>query len=231
MIDNYCDISYFENLYKQKDPYHTRDNVRELFRFSQSLALLEKTHFKIALDLGTGEGFLLSRLAEFSDMVVGIDCSMNALKRAKQHSDNGKVGQGFSLAFRKPKGLPYLIMGDIRKLPLKNEIIDLVVCFETLYYVNVDERNQALDEINRISTRNTQLLFSGRRKETLLQWMKQEFVVKKIKPVSTYLIKVLKWFGPCRRLVHKYSIIKFLVFLGKIFPVFTNQLVISARKK
>ena len=211
MIDNYCDISYFENLYKQEDPYHTRDNVRELFRFSQSLALLKKAHFKITLDLGTGAGFLLPKLAEFADMVIGIDCSLNAFKHIN-------------------RSYASLIVADIQNLPIKNDIANLVVCFETLCYLSPDEINQALKETNRIATYDAQLLFSGRRKDSLLTDVKQEFVVKKIKPASTYLIKVLKWFGPCRRLVHNYSVIKFLVFLGKIFPIFTNQLVILARK-
>lgn len=214
MVDNYYDISYFEELYKQEDPYHIKGNVRELFRFSQSLALLKKAHFKITLDLGTGEGFLLPKLVEFADMVVGIDCSLNALKRNKQLYGNKAS----------------LIVADIQKLPIKDGVADFLLCFETLCYLSPDEINQALKETNRIATYDAQLLFSGRRKDSLLTDVKQEFVVKKIKPASTYLIKVLKWFGPCRRLVHNYSVIKFLVFLGKIFPIFTNQLVILARK-
>ena len=205
---------YFENLYKQEDPYHTRDNVRELFRFSQSLALLKKAHFKIALDLGTGEGFLLPKLAKFTDMVVGIDCSLNALRRNKQSYDN-KTN---------------LIVANIQELPIKDGIADLVLCLETLYYLSSNGRNLALKEMNRITAHDVQLLFSWPRKDNLLIDVEQQFVVKKIKPVSTYLIIVLKWFGPCGRLVHNYSVIKFFVFLGKIFPIFTNQLLILARK-
>jgi len=113
------------------------------------LRLIEKSRLKkiikvsklskgdIVLDLGCGEGFLISILPDLKK-IVGVDISNIALERAKKILKNRKNIE--------------LKWDDAQNLNLANESFDKVICSETLEHL--PEPRKAIKEIHRILKKN-----------------------------------------------------------------------------
>jgi ubiquinone/menaquinone biosynthesis C-methylase UbiE/DNA-binding transcriptional ArsR family regulator len=87
-------------------------------------------------DIGCGDGFLTLEMARWARHVTGIDRSDDALERAKTLSERRQVT---NVTWKK---------GDLSRLPLRDESIDLAVFSQSLRYASDAER--ALDEAVRV---------------------------------------------------------------------------------
>ena len=96
--------------------------------FAQSLA-----HGKVVLDLGCGEGYGASLLAEVAEHVTGIDLSPEAVEHAR---------------LRYPRANLNFLSGDCRKTGLPERHFDLVVCFEMIEHIA--EHEELLREVHRL---------------------------------------------------------------------------------
>jgi 2-polyprenyl-3-methyl-5-hydroxy-6-metoxy-1,4-benzoquinol methylase len=124
---------YFHFKYRKEDPYAITTRYSDT-RYGDMMSLVEKRHFRRALDVGCGEGVFSEMLLKVCDSVDGIDISDNAVNRAKTK-------------YHSIPNLNFSIQ-DILKAPLDFEY-DLIVCAEILYYLN---KKQLLEVIRRIST-------------------------------------------------------------------------------
>jgi ubiquinone/menaquinone biosynthesis C-methylase UbiE len=88
---------------------------------------------KDVLDIASGEGFGSAILANTARTVIGVDISAEAVKHASVCYQIGNV------EFRQ---------GSCTEIPLDNNSIDLVVCFETIEHV--DEHKATMAEIKRV---------------------------------------------------------------------------------
>lgn len=72
---------------------------------------------KVAVDVGCGTGFGIDWVAQSSTMAVGGDLSFQNLKRAKSRSDMRRW-----------------VQLDAQALPFRSSVVDVVTCFESMYY-------------------------------------------------------------------------------------------------
>jgi SAM-dependent methyltransferase len=87
-------------------------------------------------DIGCGEGYLTLEIARWARHVTGIDRSDDVLERAKGLSERR---QAANVTWKK---------GDLSRLPLRDESIDLAVFSQALRYASNPER--ALAEVSRV---------------------------------------------------------------------------------
>lgn len=117
--------------------YESKNPIQQFFikRFYRKVvSLLRYKSIKSVADIGCGEGFGLSVLAEnkIGKTYIGLDNSATALKVAK------KIHPRFKY-----------LEGSIYNTPFKDNSFDLVVCSEVLEHLEKPE--QALAELSRIS--------------------------------------------------------------------------------
>jgi len=93
--------------------------------------LLRELPAGLAVDAACGTGRLMRLLADRGHDVVGVDRSPAMLRAAR--------GKGFNA---------HLLQGDLRSLPLRDGVADLVVC--GLALTHVDELDPAIDELARV---------------------------------------------------------------------------------
>ncbi len=87
-------------------------------------------------DIGCGEGYLTLEIARWARHVTGIDRTDDDLERAKTRSERRQVA---NVTWRK---------GDLARMPLRDESIDLAVFSQSLRYATDPER--ALAETSRV---------------------------------------------------------------------------------
>lgn len=104
--------------------------------------IVGKTVLDIACGSGYGANLLLKNGAKF---VYGIDISDEAIAYCKKNYKN--------------KNLQFNV-GNVEKIPMNNESVDVIVSFETLEHVNEDAQNKFMIEINRILKKDGILLIS-----------------------------------------------------------------------
>lgn len=109
---------------KEKEPY--------------ALDLLQNDFLKNknVLDVGCGQGFLLSLIAEKADKAIGIDKSSESLAQARKGMNELKLNN------------VELILGDAEKLPFENETFDTVYSIGVLHHTAKTE--EAIKEIRRV---------------------------------------------------------------------------------
>lgn len=105
----------------------------EKIRIKKIIKLSKISKEDVVLDLGCGEGFLISILTN-PKKVVGIDISKKALKRAKEVLKNRKNVE--------------LKWGDAQNLKLPSRSFDKIICSETLEHLPNPRR--AMSEIRRL---------------------------------------------------------------------------------
>lgn len=94
-------------------------------------------------DIGCGEGFLLKEI-EGARYIVGIEISITALKRAKEILNNRPEIE--------------IIKADAQKIPIPDEIFDVVLCSEVLEHL--PDPKIVLKEIHRIIKHKGRLVIS-----------------------------------------------------------------------
>lgn len=113
----------------------------------------------VVLDVGCGTGLLIEYMTIEPIIFVGVDLSVNMLKVARRKSS-----------------WPIFIAGDVRKLPLKQEVFSKVVSFSVLQ--NIPDPREVIGEIFRVSKRASSVLITALRKritiESLVNWTRKE---------------------------------------------------------
>jgi O-antigen biosynthesis protein len=89
---------------------------------------------KRVLDLGSGEGYGSAWLARYAASVTGVDISPDAVRHA-----TSTYGSGAG---------PRFVVGDVRALPLADDAVDVVVCFEALEHIV--EQEVLVAEVDRV---------------------------------------------------------------------------------
>jgi ubiquinone/menaquinone biosynthesis C-methylase UbiE len=116
--------------------YDPREDPNEEMRVELALSLLRNvSSLKEILDVGCGEGYLLSALdTRYGAPVAGLDISVTRLKRAHANCRMGRF-----------------VVGDVRKLPFADGVMDLVSAVEVVEHIAPPEA--ALAEMVRVSRR------------------------------------------------------------------------------
>ncbi len=90
---------------------------------------------KIVLDIACGEGYGSFYLSRVAKKVYGIDISEEAIRHAKNKYSEENIN---------------FIVGDVSKIPLEDQSIEVVVSFETIEHVPEDIQHKFLKEVKRI---------------------------------------------------------------------------------
>lgn len=116
--------------------FYDRQLLLERSALAAAADLAEPRRDELVLDLGTGTGALLRRLAQRADRphrAIGIDASAAMLGRAESLPE----------AWR-------LIEGDARRIPLDDASVDVVTCAYLLHLLRPASRAMVLTEIARV---------------------------------------------------------------------------------
>jgi ubiquinone/menaquinone biosynthesis C-methylase UbiE len=108
-------------------------------RLEKIIELIGDTTGKTVLDIGCGEGYFLERL---NGKLIGIDYSEKKLKEAKKRLKKAK-----------------LIKGDAKKLPFKDNSIDVFIVSEVLEHI--DGAKEVAKEIIRTAKDNAIVVISA----------------------------------------------------------------------
>jgi SAM-dependent methyltransferase len=95
---------------------------------------------KRVLDVPCGYGRYLIPISKNHD-AVGVDLSQSLLKRCKQNIIENKLGTG-------------LVRADIRYLPFRNDTFDVVLCLNSLYYLEPKRWPEIFTEISNILSKD-----------------------------------------------------------------------------
>ncbi|TVQ99145.1 MAG: methyltransferase domain-containing protein [Desulfovibrionales bacterium] len=121
--------AYFDWRYRKPDTYNYAASEEERIKRERIAAFLNDRHYANILEVGCGEGYMTTVLAPLGDRLLGIDISKVAVERAQRmHADNPRVAfqQADVFTFR------------------PQESYDLITCSEILYYLNLEQINQAV---------------------------------------------------------------------------------------
>ena len=112
-------------------------------RFWQDTVKRFRDHYKLAedaslLDVGCAKGFMLHDFKQLMPKlnIAGVDISEYAFEHAIETVK------------------PYLRVGNAKKLPYKDKSFDLVICINTVHNLTLEECQQALREIQRVTRKN-----------------------------------------------------------------------------
>lgn len=111
------------------------------------MAKVEERHWWFRARLAVVRTFL----RKYVPPGVGLDCSCGTgltLKSLPRWVQMGADLHGSALKHSRARGLPRLFQGDLRKLPLADNSLDVVTSLDTLEHIEEDE--QALAEIFRV---------------------------------------------------------------------------------
>jgi len=143
----------------------------EKMRLKKIIQLSQLKKNDVVLDLGCGEGFLISMMSNLPQKIVGLDISKIALSRA------GKI--------LKEKKKVELKLGNAENLNLPNESFDKIICSEMLEHV--PRPKKVMEEIHRTLKNNGLLIISVPDEKRI------QFIMRIAKIL--YLNKIL---GACR---------------------------------
>lgn len=126
-------VEYLDSLELERDRYANKifEDLNDQRRVDRKLKSLDEIPFRSILDLGGGDGFLLEEIVKREDL---------------------KKGEAFLLDPKGKSSDSYTLLDYDRNnnIPLPNESIDLVTCFQVLHHVSSAERDRLWGEINRI---------------------------------------------------------------------------------
>lgn len=118
-------------LFYEEYPYHKnppsqdlQSRIEELRRDWTNWAVPVTLEHKRTLDVGCGCGFNLALHGALASVAVGIDVSLDALRRARQYA----IANGVS-------DKVFLIRGDVRHLDLPDGSFDLITCVGVLHHI------------------------------------------------------------------------------------------------
>ena len=119
--DNATDESFFgpgfSSPFNPGNPEYTMHLVK---RFGNVLPLLEVKQENVVLDIGVGYAWTTEWLKKMGLTPIGVDI-------CRTYVDIGVKRIG--------KDLPYLVIGDIENLPLKDHILDAVLCYDAFHHI------------------------------------------------------------------------------------------------
>lgn len=120
----------YKNIYLQEEKhwwYLGMQRITETF-----LKKIPKKHMNLnILDAGCGTGGMIQYLQQYGK-VTGIDYSSEALR------------------FCQKRGLKDIYQASIESPPFKDQVFDLVTCFDVLYHEGVNDDTRAIKEFHRI---------------------------------------------------------------------------------
>ena len=139
-----------KNLLKDSKAYYEDNDYYEIFSVAEDAEhkvaeyLNNISKKKVVLDAGCGTGKFLRVLEDNAERYIGIDLSENQLAKAKLKSSNNNS---------------QFICSNLSKIPLEDNLVDLVVSTWVLGTItNIDERNNALNELKRILKHDGQII-------------------------------------------------------------------------
>ena len=74
--------TFFEDLWRQGDPWELESSEFEQARYARQLAMLEGSRYASVLEIGCGAGVFTRSLAEMADHVVALDIAEGAIAQA-----------------------------------------------------------------------------------------------------------------------------------------------------
>lgn len=86
-----------------------------------------------ALDVGCGEGSYIDILLQENRRVVGIDRRVGSLKRTRSEYPDVEA-----------------VLADIKQIPFKPESFDILLCIDTLQYLNEESRQLAVENFAKL---------------------------------------------------------------------------------
>ena len=142
--------SFLENFKKPKDNFGGRFILKSMNKGHEKLAKWGRSYIKIekeytVLDLGCGGGANIEYFLTKAKKVYGLDHSEASIKMASEINKEAiKAGRC------------QISVGDVKSLPFKDESMDIVTAFETIYFWNDIE--ECFKEIYRVLKKGGQFL-------------------------------------------------------------------------
>lgn len=142
--------SFFENFIYPKDNFGGRFMLKSMNKGHEKLAKWGRSYINIdknytVLDLGCGGGRNIEYFLTKAGKVYGLDHSKTSVKMASEINKKAiKTGRC------------QILVGDVKSLPFKNESIDIVTAFETIYFW--DDLEECFKEIYRVLKKEGQFL-------------------------------------------------------------------------
>lgn len=121
---------FLENFRKPEDNFAGRFMLKSMNRGHEKLARWGRSYIKIrkedtVLDLGCGGGRNIEYFLTKADKVYGMDHSQASVKMARERNKEAINS-----------GRCQILVGDVKSLPFKDESMDMVTAFETIYFWN-----------------------------------------------------------------------------------------------
>jgi 2-polyprenyl-3-methyl-5-hydroxy-6-metoxy-1,4-benzoquinol methylase len=125
-----AEVERFERIYRESnDPWGYRSSAYERKKYAATLAALPNRPLGLCLEVGCSIGVFTDQLATRCERVVAIDFSLGALRLAEEHLQG--VGNVDLLRASFPEEAP-------------SGSWDLIVCSEVLYYLTLEQLDEAV---------------------------------------------------------------------------------------
>ena len=133
---------FLENFRKPEDNFAGRLMVRSMNQGHEKLATWGRSYLKInkedtVLDLGCGGGRNIEYFLTQGATVYGMDHSQTSVSMARERNKEAIKS-----------GRCQILVGDVKRLPFKDESMAIVTAFETIYFWN--EIEACFEEIYRV---------------------------------------------------------------------------------
>ncbi|WP_277218509.1 class I SAM-dependent methyltransferase [Peptoniphilus vaginalis] len=142
--------SFLENFKKPKDNFGGRFILKSMNRGHEKLAKWGRSYLNIdeaytVLDLGCGGGRNIEYFLTKANKVYGLDHSEASVKMASEINKEAIKS-----------GRCKILVGDAKSLPLKDESMDIITAFETIYFWN--DIDECFKEIYRVLKKDGKFL-------------------------------------------------------------------------
>lgn len=140
-------FSNWNSFYKTENPWKYVDSFRDKTRIEIILDYVKWSHSENALDIGCGEGSVTLAASSLVEKISAFDLSSNAVAYAKKNRGRANIS--------------YYQM-DATDFRYSNEIYDLILCTEILYYLDDPEKSTLFSEIRKSLSSSGYFLLSSR---------------------------------------------------------------------